>query len=433
MKARERCRLWEDAWVRVSDAAPPLYDATAAFDPTGDRLLVWGGCPDATCVQRRSTLWAMNPASGEWSQPETQGEAPPAGPAAALYDPTDDTLVVVVTALDDSHRVFVLPLSGDPVWAERDAHPLPRTEQSAVWHDGAMLMFGGIVGLSDAERFADPTVWRWDGAHWTALPGAGGPGPRSGAGMVTAEGEVLLHGGLDDGNQHLGDTWSLAAGAAAVWTPIAPAGALAARSQHRPVARPGVRGFRVFGGLTFDSTPLGDGADLDNQDGVWRWVPHASAAPPARFGHAVVYEPSTNLLVLTGGFEDGDDLPVRDLWTSPADGAAVWTEPALEPGPLPDIGLHAAAAIGGGRIALLGGLGRALDWRIVCHDSERDPEWRWGDLPAFDVGEGPCGYLAASLLYDADTDTIIVYGGANDSRCSQVWRYRVAATLTCPP
>lgn len=176
----------DPTWQRldpVGPPPPPRDGHSAVYDPTSNRLIVFGG--DNCCGQRYGDTWVLTHANGlggapEWLPLTPNGELP-AGRVShsAVYDATRNRMLVFggATASGPLNDVWVLSgangMEGTPTWRRLDprgALPEARSGHSAVYDadSGQMLVFGGgdVAGLrndswllSDAQDQADTPVW----------------------------------------------------------------------------------------------------------------------------------------------------------------------------------------------------------------------------------------------------------------------------------
>lgn len=68
----------------------------------------------------------------------------------------------------------------------------------------------------------------------------------------------------------------------------------------------------VFGGATAGRGHLNDMYSLDTETLEWSCIAYASAAPPGRSRHSMVYAPPLQALIVFGGADETQDF--GDLW-----------------------------------------------------------------------------------------------------------------------
>ena len=148
------------AWVQLAPTGgPPLprHLGVAAYDPTANRLLIYGGCT-GNCGTMLGDAWVLTNANGLGGVPEWRQlpSAAPSSVAGAAYDPIWNRLMVFggltggpssevnsVRVLVDANGV------GDPHWIDLTPNgPLPpaRGELQNVIYDSTgnrLIVFGG--------------------------------------------------------------------------------------------------------------------------------------------------------------------------------------------------------------------------------------------------------------------------------------------------
>ena len=142
---------------------------------------------------------------------------------------------------------------------------------------GTTVLFGGVTAPAGGPRPFEGETWTWNGARWQ-LASTTGPSPR-GTALVddVARQQVLLFGGVGEGQRRLADTWA--------WN-----------------------------------------------GSSWRLL--TESGPPARNGHALVFDRRAGVVLLFGGTSGPQHLD--DLWQW--DGRR-WTEIQIDhPKPGPRVG-----------------------------------------------------------------------------------------------
>jgi len=210
-----------------------------------------------------------------------------------------------------------------------------------------------------------PGVWLWRNSRWSRLVATAAPGP-------------LLE-------------------AAAAYDP----------SRHEVV----VLGLAATptGGLTMETWTLSG----------TRWtLRHPATTPPARhsFSGALAYDGATHSILLFGGWSAaslaGGGAPLGDTWLW--DGAA-WTQvqPAASPTPRGGAALAWDPALG--RTVLVGGLTGSQSSGAAHGCAVSIETWAWDGTSwtqfAATVPIGPAPRASASLAYDQDTHSLVLFGG----------------------
>jgi hypothetical protein len=270
----ESCTATPFGWV-VHDAGrpSPRDGAGVVFDPARGELLILGG---ANAGMTLAETWRLDAASHRW---DFLSGGPPGRAGAAV----------------------------------------------ARHASGQVLVFGGIhrEGMLH-EVLAD--TWQFDPvqAKWTRhLPA--GPPPRAYAATAldVDRGVVVMLGGVDASGQELGDLWEWDGEG---WLEHATDQPPPARS-HAAMAYDSLRKriVMVGGGVSAGGAllPLGDCWELDTMTSLWQSCV-GDALPPARLGHAMVYDPVRHRTVLTGGTGNAPEA-LSDCWEYDPD-ALGWDE-----------------------------------------------------------------------------------------------------------
>ena len=301
-----------------------------------------------------------------------------------------------------------------PAAAWRDLGPagsLPATRDApALTYDAAG---GRVILFAGKGRDYYNDTWAYDGATnaWSNLSPAGPlPPARFGHAMAysSATGRVVVFGGaLEATGQPAGDTWTLDA-AADVWSQAQPAGGPPPRLYPAMVDDPATGTEILFGGWT-GSNAFNDTWTFDPRTGVWADRKPA-AAPPARWGAAMVYDPTADRVILFGGLAGSYDGSTRfgDTWAYDAV-ANTWTQ--LQPaGDQPPSRGYATMAWdpAAGRAVLFGGFagGSVLLGDTWAFDPAATT-WTHLDPP----GVSPAVRDFHAMAYDATDKVTVLFGG----------------------
>jgi hypothetical protein len=143
--------------LNPSGAGPSGRSAfTAVYDPTSNRMIVFGGQGGGV---EFNDMWALTNANGQSGAPAwiklTTGTATKPAPRSghtAVYDPTNDAMTIfsgIGQPADTWTATHASGVTHAPVWKLVDngaAGPLPRLNESAVLNtnSASMIIFGGI-------------------------------------------------------------------------------------------------------------------------------------------------------------------------------------------------------------------------------------------------------------------------------------------------
>lgn len=212
----------------TGDPPPPRNGHSAVYDPTSNRLIVFGG--DNCCGQRYDDTWVLTHANGLGGQPAwmklTPTGGPPPGRAAhsAVYDVAHNRIIVFggATARSPLNDVWVLSgangLEGTPTWSQlapTGVLPAERGGHSAVYDQasGQMLVFGGggTTELMNDSWLLSHANGLGGAAAWTQLmPWGTAPTARaSSSGVYRAATNRLIIVAGDTLSGSLNDTWTL--------------------------------------------------------------------------------------------------------------------------------------------------------------------------------------------------------------------------------
>jgi hypothetical protein len=327
------------AWTLLAaavDGPSPRSEHGAIYDPTHDRMVVYGGFDSSPLGDAWALALGATPA---WSRLEPAGSAPaPHHRHSVVYDSGRGCMVVFggMSPYKDS-EAWALELSGAGTWkpyAAMGTPPTPRVGYSAIYDPvrDRMILFGGHKA---ASYLGETWALSLAGApQWSKLSVAGTPpAPRAWHSAVydpIADRMVVFGGQNAEGC--LADVWALALSTTSSsrprWSPLAPSGvAPTVRERHAAVYDPPRRRMIVWGGRDDSGAFLDDGFSL-SLAGDPAWTPlSVPASPPARAGHAAAYDVLRQRVLVYGGFHGtaGDSIPLTDLWSFDAAGPPSWS------------------------------------------------------------------------------------------------------------
>jgi Kelch motif/Galactose oxidase, central domain len=410
-------------WSALSPAGMPpcpRYYGCAAFDSTGNRLIVFGGAEFLQCsTGQADDLWSLSlGASPEWTRLVSGDPGPVSrGILAASFDPARRQFLIsggalaFVTSkdllLNDS---WLLALEGAPSWHLATSGPEPVTGRwgAISVYDAArdrMLVFGGHGELSNFEiAYRNDVIGLPLGgeAPWSTVSIVGTPPVErrdTAAGMDVPGQRMLLFGGLGMLGD-LQDLWQLDCSSTPTWSPIAALGTPPpSRHGHTAIVDEHRRRLIVFGGL--GATALNDVWTL-SLDGVATWAPLiVSGTPPVeRWEHAAVYDRSRDRMLMFGGIGLGG-VRFREVWELTLSDPPTWTQLApTDSGPDVTQGHTVVMDLARDRVIHLGREAWAL---------ELAPSPHWTLLAP--AGASPSTRLDHVALHDPLRDRMAVFGG----------------------
>ena len=292
-----------------------------------------------------------------------------------------------------------------------------------------------VIGVGGSATFSyppgPPSVW--------TDTGAAGPGVRTDAAMAydPANDHMVLFGGLDASSNPLGDTWTWDGTA---WAQVHPATSPSARYGAAMAYDPATGNLVLFGG---NSAGPGNATVLDD---TWTWDGNTwtevkASGPGARMGASMAYDAASQTMVLFGGFNGGDYGVASpydgDTWTW--DGTA-WTD-TLVTGPPARAGASMVYDPAFATLVLFGGTDAYFYY--TAHGGALGDTWTWdGTAWTAAAAGGPSARLTASMAYDPNTATVVVFGGSSGAggaagNLGDTWTWNGAAwsqpTLTNSP
>lgn len=477
-----------DGWWDVLSIEPHTGHV-AVYDPVRDRMLVFGGnAPETT-----NDVWELGLSGSPWWAALRPLGGPPAARfnCSAVYDPTRDRLIVFGGI--DSHSgflndVWALNLSGAPTWTELTpggAAPRARFGHVAILDSTRqrMIVFGG-GGSGPAARYLND-VWALslgDTVSWTPLlPGGAVPTPRmySAATLDPVRNRLLIFGGEANG-ETTNDLWGLSLGGAPTWTRLAPQDSLprqrmAPRSFYDPTqdrlimvggypnsdawALPLSEPLRWRALLPSGTAPqvmrsfdavldpvrnrvlaFGCGEPDFTTPGVWSLALSATPAwselLPSSFpthrrsGVAAIVDPPRDRLVMFGGYDLSASFTLLgEVWTLGLSGTPTWTSVATTGvPPSPRYGSSAIHDPIRDRMIVFGG-----NTTAGLHTPSNEV-WSLslGGVPAWTqlspVGQAPLPRLFHSAIYDAHRDRMLVFGGYSWALHNDLWALSLSGT-----
>lgn len=266
-----------NAQAAPSNGAPSVLRSghAMAWDDHDDLLFVFGGIDNNNSLL--GDLWSYSPASGNW----TQLSPNPSGP---------------------------------PTPGVCGSAPSARMNAVLVWDsvNQQLLLYGGMD--SSNHFFGDLWAYSLSAHTWTLLKCTGnGPGARSTAAVWDGH-EMLLLGGENRFGM-LADFWS--------YTPVP---GTSGRWQHLSSAPMSPRAFQtmiwdtndsrlyVFGGLADNGIQLADFWSYSANNGWAQVTPNSTQNPMGRQQAMGTWDSKDHMLLLMGGFENGQGIPFWGFW-----------------------------------------------------------------------------------------------------------------------
>jgi galactose oxidase-like protein len=412
---------------------------TAIYDSVNDRMTIFGGVTSGITLTDSWVLTFANAIGGTpaWVQIATQGTAPSLAYHSAVYD----------SKLDNMY-VFAGSSSADKL-ATND-HAFTLSGANGISSKGFKWFLGGPPVRYSHSAFYDSVtngLFVFAGAHattllfndyWEAvdvigssnldwvqmLPKGTKPSPRWGhTGLYdSTSNRLMIFAGATAANTCVNDYHVLEnannKGGTMTWLAVTPTGtAPAIRTRHASVYVPSTNQLIIFGGYSCKTTYYNDVWILSNANDLtatpsWQQLVIPGTKPTARESSSAVYDPTTNSLIVYGGDKGG--APTGDIWIlSNADGSGgtpAWTE--LTPsnnGPVARSG-HTATydSVNNVMTIYAGSSGAALlsDAWVLSGANGTAGAATWTQLPSGQIRR------FQSSEYDPTSDQMITFGGA---------------------
>lgn len=407
------------SWTQQLPATSPSARAGAsmAYDAATGQLILFGGLSDSSGADGDTWVWT----GSTWSQ-LSPGSSPAARAWASMaYDPATSQLVLFGGTPDVADDTLADTWTWDGSnWMQQctaGCNSVPARAQASLAYEGAtsqLLLFGGI-SQQTGSYLGD--IWTWDGSNWTEQSVASAPPGRADAPMTydAATDQIVLFGGdgpagCQDSRScgALGDTWTFDG---TTWSQVAPTSETPATSDAAMAYDSGT------GQLVY----LADDNDAGSVNSTWTfdgttWTDHPRLpTPPALQDTTMAYDPSSGQLILFGGISNGY---LNDTWDW---NGASWTElsPAVSPTPRARESMTYDAALG--EIVLFGGFGQQSDNSLgTLNDT-----WAWNGSTWAELSPAasPPARDFASMAYDADTGQVLLFGGTDGTDLGDTWTF----------
>lgn len=286
-------------WTATSlaDSPSPRIDATAIWDATSNRMLIWGGSAGGVAL---GTGASFDPAKNAWTALPSMDAPSPRSEHTAVW--TGSKMIIWGgTAGPSSHLddggVFD-PVMGLWTPIPGGTGPSARGQHTAVWNDKpnqthTMIIFGGF-GYDPLPMTEDNYLATGGIFDPAAQPGWGstnpGPPARARHASAWAGDKMIVYGGFD-GSTPRNDCWTFEGG---TWADVTDP-THEPRQSHTTVWIPAVTAVLVWGGDTQGGL-LNTGYKYDPVQAMWSSLP---TAPAARSHHTAVVDGSS--MIIWGG------------------------------------------------------------------------------------------------------------------------------------
>jgi hypothetical protein len=305
------------AWQSVDTAeVPPRWGHVAVYDPTRDRMVIFGGDSDHG---QKNDLWALDLATLAWSPLPATNPPGPRTDLAGVYDALNDRLVVVggrvgFTSSIDEVWAFSFPTGA---WTQIASGPSARHDIPGATDGTHAWVFGGAGAF--LQSLDD--LWQLDLATdtWTELPDGGErPAARTSGALEYYQGALYVSGG-HDADKVQRDSWRYDL-AAKKWIPLEVTGEPIAGAHfgHALDAQCGRIVLSAGDNLDNYDTAFTDALTISGGTTGRFDLIDTSNLPPPRDHPSMILDASRRRLVLYGGGRLGDGLGLLDdCWILP--------------------------------------------------------------------------------------------------------------------
>lgn len=431
-------------WALLSPSGLPPYIHsyhTAAYDPVGDRMLVYGGNGAGSWY---AYVWALSLAGAPaWSMMTAVAPMPSQRiDQTAVFDVPRNRLLAFGGEVYESggtrNDVWEFPIAAG-AWGDispTGTTPTGRTFATAVMDPprGRMILFGGTfptvgrLNVVNALATTEPPVWT--GLMPTGTP----PTPRYGAcGIYDPPRErMVVYGGatgsgmFDDSNE----VWALSLAGTPAWSLLAPTGTPPFGSHGATAVYDAARErMLVFGGKGWDGTfyrEFNDVWALSLAAPAWTQLAPAGTLPSGRIMHSAIYDPVRDRMIVYGGNNGGARL--GDVQSLTLSGTPTWS--ALTPTGTPPAARDGHAGIYDpvrDRMVVCAGVSSTYSSETWAMSLGATPAWSL--LNPSSVPPDPRG--AHTGVYDAANDRLIIFGGGSFK--DDLWALRWTLPVSVEP
>ncbi len=425
----------------AATGAPPSARQYAAllYDPTNDRLLVFGGADYSG--NKLNDLWQLTlTGTPTWSRLTVTGDVPaPRADFGACFNDSRGTLFVFggvgsSGSLLPNHSFQVDLSQPSPEWTEWTPFGDTPTALSGLSlcddpnHDG-MVLFGGTNGADQSEAY----TMSYGSHEWThVVPTGDVPPPTNHAlGVWDSDVDLLFVWGGSGGD----DNMRSLSPASGTWT-IEPN----TNWQPGPVGHTHPVGVWVAGTPQFlvldgdDSNQLFSFSYYPATGSYWQNWADPGVADETRYGASFVYDRADDMALLFGG-KNMYGTTLSSAWTysfaSPKGWYNSWFH-VIADGTIPNVSRHAAVwDQKHRRMLVFGGMNQGYVPQNAVY-ANQDTMWGnyWTQLvPA---GTPPTPRYGTSAIYDPVGDRMLVFGGVDISGSARgdLWQLALSGTPT---
>ncbi|MGA1986618.1 MAG: kelch repeat-containing protein [Candidatus Sulfotelmatobacter sp.] len=448
-------------WVALLPTGTPpsgRFGHTAVYNPTSNRMLVFGGGTGfpGPCV---NDLWILqNPNSvgtPSWSELTPTGSLPPVREGhVVIYDSKANTMIVFGgTDCNGNYYNDLWILNnadgstGTPKWTEAKPTgtlPAARSQSTATYDpvNRIVTIFGGTAGTTVYND-----VWTLNSSSkipsWKELTPTGtAPTARYAHTAIydSTNNRMVIEGGITSKDVVLNDTWILTdangVGADPAWTQLLPTDTAPYRGSHTAIYDPVSDEMVIFGGVSQIAQTFTDDHVfvLTEANGLKSGSTWSQDGPAPRFHLSGVYDAVTDQLIVFGGEQSATVGPFNDVWSEVSIAAdELDDQPTTDWVQIVPSGTPPAARFGhtgvydsaSNRMIIFAGATNPTSCRndlwSLDDANSADGTPSWISLTA--SGTPPPVRMNHIAVYDSTENTMIVFGGTNcdSGYLSDVW------------
>ncbi len=436
-------------WTQLhpSGSLPPARESsTAIYDSTSHIMTIYGGDAGGAAL---GDVWVLSNANGQgtpaWNQLSPTGTAPPPRSGhSAVYDTSSDRMSVfggldgTLSLADSWILTFANGLGGAPAWIQLSVQGTAPNVQfhSAVYDptSNSMYVFAGTSSGAKLQTsnhmftLTEANGVQSGNSQWFI---AGPPVRYSQSAFYdSSTGSLFVFGGQHSFNINFNDyerDSGVIASSNAAWTKLTVTGpAPAARFGHTGLYDSASNRMMVFGGGLGGPGPCANDywilkqANAVGGTPTWTSVSPSGSAPAPRMRHSSVYDTATNSLIIFGGF-DCTSTYFNDVWrlsnANDSTGTPAWTH--VVPSGTPPSARQASAAVydaaTNSLILFGGGAGASVfsDVWVLSNANGSGGAPTWTQLTV--ASSGPAARTGHSAVYDSQNSRMIIYGGVSGS------------------
>jgi len=447
-------------WQKLvpSGKAPAAREAASAiYDSVHNVMTIYGGDAGGSNF---GDVWTLSNANGTggtpvWTELSPTGTAPNTRSGhTAVYDSVNNRMTIfggfhgTHTLEDTDILTFPNGIGGTPAWSTiASTGTSPQVGfQSAVYNAAVNSMYVFAGSSSESKLASDDHAFTLSNSNGIGTSAWTRGGPPARYGSVMFYDSVTNSVFVSDGqhaltNDNFDDYWQTTNAndfSGLNWAPIDPTGTHPkARWGHTGLYDSGDARLLIFAGSTGFPTPcmndywvLTDANVASTVKGVkpkYVSVVPTGTAPPVRMHHNAAYDPTTNTMMVFGGW-DCQSTYYNDVWiltdASDVTGTPAWVQ--LSPAGTPPSPRESSSAVYNSTtntLTVFGGDagGTPFDdiW-VLSFANGTGGTPTWTEITATD--NGPAARSGHTATYNAADDVMTIYGGYNGTALlSDTW------------